>query len=250
MSSTPCKSPQSHSRIPLRYGGRTSANRKRFRVSIRSRHVKGVSHACFLAFTTLTIAFVGMRLIKNLGKLSLRSWACAWERNLALVATIAVRESSSCAVFVLVFMILSGSQSANALPAFARKYGLRCSACHESWPMLNYFGQKFKDNGYQLMNDRDAPIWQNPGYWPVTFRITPIWSRESTGKVAVDPGPRRARITTIGFRFQRPGFSDRRHAGKKFLVLRCFHPPIKPGLSTLSPSWLGLTICLTAPGST
>jgi len=36
--------------------------------------------------------------------------------------------------------------------AFARKYGLRVLACHESWPMLNYFGQKFKDNGYQLMN--------------------------------------------------------------------------------------------------
>jgi hypothetical protein len=52
--------------------------------------------------------------------------------------------------------------------------------------MLNYFGQKFKDNGYQLMNDRDAPIWQNPGYWPVTFRITPIWHRVSTGKVSVD----------------------------------------------------------------
>jgi hypothetical protein len=49
--------------------------------------------------------------------------------------------------------------------------------------MLNYFGQKFKDNGYQLMNDRDAPIWQNPGYWPVVFRITPIWHRVSTGKV-------------------------------------------------------------------
>ena len=74
---------------------------------------------------------------------------------------------------ILIFLVLSGSQHANALPAFARKYGLRCSACHESWPMLNYFGQKFKDNGYQLMNDRDAPIWQNPGYWPVTFRITP-----------------------------------------------------------------------------
>ena len=87
---------------------------------------------------------------------------------------------------VLVFLILSGNQNANALPAFARKYGLRCSACHESWPMLNYFGQKFKDNGYQLMNDRDAPIWQNPGYWPVTFRITPIWHRVSTGKVLID----------------------------------------------------------------
>jgi hypothetical protein len=83
-------------------------------------------------------------------------------------------------------VILTCSQPAHALPAFARKYGLRCSACHESWPMLNYFGQKFKDNGYQLMNDRDAPIWQNPGYWPVVFRITPIWHRVSTGKVEVD----------------------------------------------------------------
>jgi len=103
------------------------------------------------------------------------------------------------AALVLIFLILSGSQSANALPAFARKYGLRCSACHESWPMLNYFGQKFKDNGYQLMNDRDAPIWQNPGYWPVTFRILPIWHRLSTGKVAVDQGTGITRITTSGF---------------------------------------------------
>jgi hypothetical protein len=94
--------------------------------------------------------------------------------------------SSLLAALVLAFVVLSASQPANALPAFARKYGLRCSACHESWPMLNYFGQKFKDNGYQLMNDRDAPIWQNPGYWPVTFRITPIWHRVSTGKEEVD----------------------------------------------------------------
>ena len=107
---------------------------------------------------------------------------------------------------VLVFLVLSGSQTANALPAFARKYGLRCSACHESWPMLNYFGQKFKDNGYQLMNDRDAPIWQNPGYWPVTFRITPIWHRVSVGKVPVDSysggtisGTTIQRVTTSGF---------------------------------------------------
>src|ERR1700758_1812307 len=100
---------------------------------------------------------------------------------------------------VLVFLVLSSSQNANALPAFARKYGLRCSACHESWPMLNYFGQKFKDNGYQLMNDRDAPIWQNPSYWPVTFRIIPIWHRVSTDHVAVDQGSGTTRVTTSGF---------------------------------------------------
>lgn len=102
---------------------------------------------------------------------------------------------------VLVFLILSSSQPAHALPAFARKYGLRCSACHETWPMLNYFGQKFKDNGYQLMNDRDAPIWQNPSYWPVTFRITPFWSRESINKVEVDTssGTGETRLTNSGF---------------------------------------------------
>jgi hypothetical protein len=107
---------------------------------------------------------------------------------------------------LLVLLILGCCQSAFALPAFARKYGLRCSACHEAWPMLNYFGQKFKDNGYQLMNDRDSPIWQNPSYWPATFRITPQWHRESSDKVAVDSqtgNPASAlverQITTHGF---------------------------------------------------
>jgi hypothetical protein len=109
---------------------------------------------------------------------------------------------------VLASVVLTCSPQANALPAFARKYGLRCSACHESWPMLNYFGQKFKDNGYQLMNDRDAPIWQNPGYWPVTFRMVSSWHRVSTGKVLVDTysagnpdptGQAIQRITSSGF---------------------------------------------------
>ena len=122
-----------------------------------------------------------------------------------------VRFSSSFVVLFLLSLsvILSCSQPAHALPAFARKYGLRCSACHESWPMLNYFGQKFKDNGYQLMNDRDAPIWQNPGYWPVTFRITPIWHRVSTnenvdtystaGGVSAISGTAIERVTSTGF---------------------------------------------------
>jgi hypothetical protein len=117
-------------------------------------------------------------------------------------------QSLATLALIVVFLILTGGQPANALPAFARKYGLRCSACHESWPMLNYFGQKFKDNGYQLMNDRDAPIWQNPSYWPVTFRITPIWHRVSSGRVAIDTyaggsttptGSTISRVTSSGF---------------------------------------------------
>jgi hypothetical protein len=104
------------------------------------------------------------------------------------------------AAFALIIFVLSTTQSATAIPAFARKYGLRCSACHESWPMLNFFGQKFKDNGYQLMNDRDAPIWQNPGYWPVTFRIIPLWHRVSTSQVPTDQSPTgEQKITSSGF---------------------------------------------------
>src|SRR5947208_15084830 len=95
---------------------------------------------------------------------------------------LSARRSFPGLLLVLTFL-LSFAGSAHALPAFARKYGLRCSACHEAWPMLNYFGQKFKDNGYQLMNDRDSPIWQNPSYWPITLRITPYWHRESTDKL-------------------------------------------------------------------
>jgi hypothetical protein len=90
-----------------------------------------------------------------------------------------------------------------ALPAFARKYGMPCSSCHQAWPMLSPFGQAFKDNGYQLGNDRDAPIYQNPAYWPVTFRITPIWHRENTNRAQVDGaagvGGNEASVTTHGF---------------------------------------------------
>jgi len=110
--------------------------------------------------------------------------------------------------FVLVncrcaFAIPHPSTRVNALPAFARKYGMPCSSCHEAWPKLSPFGQAFKDNGYQMGNDRDAPIFQQPAYWPVTFRITPIWHRENENRAQVDGAAgvsaNEASITTHGF---------------------------------------------------
>jgi hypothetical protein len=103
---------------------------------------------------------------------------------------------------LLVAVLLVNCRPASALPAFARKYGLPCSSCHEAWPMLSPFGQQFKDNGFQLGNDRDAPIFQQAAYWPVTFRITPVWHRESTSEAPVTPngpGGNLAKITTQGF---------------------------------------------------
>jgi hypothetical protein len=99
-------------------------------------------------------------------------------------------ESIKSIVALLLLAVVFGSGTPTlAIPAFARKYGLPCSACHAAWPMLNNFGQTFKDNGYQLGKGRDAPIYQQPDYWPITFRLTPQWHRESNNRVAVDTIP-------------------------------------------------------------
>lgn len=113
----------------------------------------------------------------------------------------------ACAVFIVV-VLLTETQPAytlptynanvRAIPAFARKYGLPCSACHTAWPELNYFGMAFRDRGYQLGNDRDSPIWQNPSYWPATARITPNWHRESADHQVTDTA-NDAKVTQAGF---------------------------------------------------
>jgi hypothetical protein len=108
-------------------------------------------------------------------------------------------------ILILIWLGVT-SPPASAIPAFARKYSLPCSACHEAWPKLNNFGQVFRDNGYQLGNDRDTPLTQGVAYWPITFRITPQWHRESNERVAVDnisgnaaSGQTEQRVTTSGF---------------------------------------------------
>src|SRR2546430_10063632 len=77
------------------------------------------------------------------------------------------------------------------------------AGCHEAWPKLDSFGQLFKDNGYQMGNDRDAPIFQQPAYWPVSFRMTPHWHRVSVDHADIsDPATGNTiegRLTTHGF---------------------------------------------------
>ncbi|MGH9746002.1 MAG: hypothetical protein ACRD59_07830 [Candidatus Acidiferrales bacterium] len=107
------------------------------------------------------------------------------------------------ALLFLLAAMLPSPKPANAIPAFARKYGLPCSACHIGWPELNNFGQVFKDNGYQMMNERDSPITRDPSYFPITVRITPQWHRESAGNQIVDDssegGFHPGTLSTTGF---------------------------------------------------
>src|SRR6266581_1902015 len=107
-----------------------------------------------------------------------------------------------------------------AIPAFARKYGLRCSVCHTVWPELSAFGQRFKDNGYQLGNDRDSPIWQNNAYWPIAMRTTPQLHLESTTHQVTDAAPGGKTINQAGFDL----------SGVAFLVLGTLYKNITFGL--------------------
>jgi hypothetical protein len=99
--------------------------------------------------------------------------------------------------------VLGAAVPAFGIPAFARKYNLRCSDCHEAWPKLNNFGQTFKDNGYQLMTGRDAPIYQQVSYFPIAFRSSVVWHREASDRVPVDAVPGggqiESQVTTSGF---------------------------------------------------
>ena len=65
--------------------------------------------------------------------------------------------------------------TANAIPAFARKYNFSCNVCYvPGFPKLNDFGNIFRDQGYQLGGDSDLPTHESitMGFWPVSFRTT------------------------------------------------------------------------------
>ena len=48
------------------------------------------------------------------------------------------------------------SATANAVPSFARKHELNCSACHTAYPQLNATGREFKENGYRFLTAEEV----------------------------------------------------------------------------------------------
>ncbi|NIP81183.1 MAG: hypothetical protein GWM90_18980, partial [Gemmatimonadetes bacterium] len=47
-------------------------------------------------------------------------------------------------------LVLLPSGDAEAIPAFARKYNVSCSLCHNPAPRLTAFGEQFAGNGFRL----------------------------------------------------------------------------------------------------
>jgi hypothetical protein len=91
-------------------------------------------------------------------------------------------------VVMFAVVMFAFAAPASAIPAFARKYSLRCTACHESWPVLNDFGRNFRDNGYQIRLGRDDAVMVDPGYWPVAVHVTPTYLYTKTTNQVTDQG--------------------------------------------------------------
>lgn len=71
------------------------------------------------------------------------------------LSTIVIALSILCGA-ILTSLLLP--EQAQAIPPFARKYDMNCTACHTAPPILNQFGQRFLENGYQLPGTEDGGI--------------------------------------------------------------------------------------------
>ena len=47
-------------------------------------------------------------------------------------------------------LLIACAMPSEAIPVFARKYGFNCTMCHSSYPRLNDYGVRYRNNGYQL----------------------------------------------------------------------------------------------------
>src|SRR5450631_4344598 len=65
--------------------------------------------------------------------------------NSWIPSLISILAALTCALFV--------PQRAQAVPAFARKFGVKCYACHTIPPALNKNGYMFKRLGYRMPPD-------------------------------------------------------------------------------------------------
>ena len=61
------------------------------------------------------------------------------------------------------FVVFGGGvRTAEAVPAFSRKYKTSCQTCHVVFPKLNPFGEAFRLNGYRMPGETEELVKQVP----------------------------------------------------------------------------------------
>ncbi len=89
---------------------------------------------------------------------------------------------------------LLGALEKDDSPAFARKYGVSCSLCHQPFPRLTAFGETFAGNGFRMSPtepQRDTTAIGDPLLTlmrdvPLAFRLDVYVSAFNNGNVVTD----------------------------------------------------------------
>ena len=64
--------------------------------------------------------------------------------------------------------ILAAADTASAIPAFQRRYGVECHFCHDGYPKLNQNGQRFKERGFRMAQEDPFDV----GEWAKTVPLS------------------------------------------------------------------------------
>ncbi len=112
-----------------------------------------------------------------------------------------VSKRARCCAVLAAVSTLAVAERADAIPAFARKYGTSCLTCHTVFPKLTPFGEAFRRNGYRFPGvDSDyvkqdtVPLGQDANkktfpnsVWPGTLPISAPVSVGANGQAVVIP---------------------------------------------------------------
>ena len=104
------------------------------------------------------------------------------------------------ALFALAGGVLGGVPSAEAIPAFARKYATSCMTCHTVFPKLNAFGTAFRLSGYRMPKETEEMIKEKPVSLgaPAYKKLWPhaIWPGEISSAVPLAVNVKMADVNT------------------------------------------------------
>jgi hypothetical protein len=66
-------------------------------------------------------------------------------------------------LLVLLLVVCSLAADALAIPAFARKYNMSCTTCHQPFPRLKAYGNEYAGNGFQLPDGEPPRAFRDTG---------------------------------------------------------------------------------------
>ncbi|MGE5244120.1 MAG: hypothetical protein ACM3SQ_07825, partial [Betaproteobacteria bacterium] len=117
-----------------------------------------------------------------------------------LVASLPACVRRAAAPLAAVTVMLGCANSAQAVPAFARKYQTSCQTCHIVFPKLNAFGEAFRLRGYRMPGETEEMVKEKPVSLgaPAYKRLWPqsVWPGEISSSVPLAVNIQMADVST------------------------------------------------------